>query len=162
MRKFGSLLYKINTLLQKARQIVARANILFKHIINIFFPILGVLFAVSFWCYFQKLQLLLIKKKFEIIFDDCTSICVSSKSVSQISKILFQFGDINIFVLLVVSFSRYIQLKRSFSDENNISSEVWHIVQQRSYWKLAWHSINGKFLYWQKFELCKVVHNQGC
>ena len=69
VRKFGSLFYKINTLLQKARQIVARANILFKHIINIFFPILGVLFAVSFWCYFQKLQLLLIKKKIEIIFD---------------------------------------------------------------------------------------------
>ena len=42
---------------------------------------------------------------------------MSSKSASQIFKILFQTGDINIFVLHGVFFSRYIQLKRSFSDE---------------------------------------------
>ena len=42
---------------------------------------------------------------------------MSSKSVSQIFKILFQTGDTNIFVLHGVFFSRYIQLKRSFSDE---------------------------------------------
>ena len=42
---------------------------------------------------------------------------MSSKSVSQILKILFQTGDINIFVLRSVFFSRYVQLKRSFSDE---------------------------------------------
>ena len=48
---------------------------------------------------------------------------MSSKSVSQIFKILFQTGDINIFVLCGVFFSRYFQLKSSFSDEKNISVE---------------------------------------
>ena len=42
---------------------------------------------------------------------------MSSKSVSQIFRILFQTGDTNIFVLHGVFFSRYIQLKRSFSDK---------------------------------------------
>ena len=42
---------------------------------------------------------------------------MSSKSVSQIFKILFQTGDINVFVLRDVFFSRYLQLKSSFSDE---------------------------------------------
>ena len=37
--------------------------------------------------------------------------------MSQIFKILFQTGDINIFILRGVSFSRYIQIKSSFSDE---------------------------------------------
>ena len=49
---------------------------------------------------------------------------MSSKSVSQISKTLFQTGDINIFVLRGVFFSRYVQLKSSFSDEKNISGEI--------------------------------------
>ena len=49
---------------------------------------------------------------------------MGSKSVSQISKILFQTGDINIFVLRGVFFSRYVQLKSSFSDEKNIGSEI--------------------------------------
>ena len=46
------------------------------------------------------------------------------KSVSQNFKILFQTGDIKTFVLLGVFFSRYVQLKRSFSDEKNISGEI--------------------------------------
>ena len=49
---------------------------------------------------------------------------MSSKSVSEIFKILFQTGDINIFVLRGVFFSRCVQLKSSFSDEENISSEI--------------------------------------
>ena len=48
---------------------------------------------------------------------------MSSKSVPQIFKALFQTGDINIFVLCGVFFSRYVQLKISFSDKKNISSE---------------------------------------
>ena len=48
---------------------------------------------------------------------------MSSKSVSQIFKILFQTGDINIFVLRGVFFSRYIQLKSSFFGEKN-SGEI--------------------------------------
>ena len=49
---------------------------------------------------------------------------MSSKSVSQIFKTLFQTGDINIFVLRSVFFSRYVQLKSSFSVEKNISGEI--------------------------------------
>ena len=49
---------------------------------------------------------------------------MNSKNVSQIFKILFQTGDINIFVLRGVFFSRYVQLKSSFSDEKNISGEI--------------------------------------
>ena len=49
---------------------------------------------------------------------------MSSKSVSQIFKILFQIGDINIFVLRGVFFSRYVQIKRSFFAEENISGEL--------------------------------------
>ena len=50
---------------------------------------------------------------------------MSSKSVSQIFKILFQTADINIFVLRGVFFSRYVlQLKSSFSDEKTISAEI--------------------------------------
>ena len=37
--------------------------------------------------------------------------------MSQIFKILFQTGDINIFVLRDVIFSRYVRLKSSFSEE---------------------------------------------
>ena len=47
----------------------------------------------------------------------CTFICMSSKSVSQIFKILFQTGDINVFALGGVFFSRCVQLKSSFFDE---------------------------------------------
>ena len=43
---------------------------------------------------------------------------MSSKSVLQIFKILFQTGDINIFALRGVFFRRYVQLKIFFSDEN--------------------------------------------
>ena len=42
---------------------------------------------------------------------------MSSKSMSQISEILLHTGDINIFVLCGVFFSRYFQIKISFSDE---------------------------------------------
>ena len=40
-------------------------------------------------------------------------------------KTLFQTGDFTIFVFCCVFFSRYVQLKSSFSDENIISSEIW-------------------------------------
>ena len=64
------------------------------------------------------------KKILKYFLMHCTSICVSSKSVSQIFKILLQAGDINIFVLCGVLFSRYVQLKSSFSDEKNMSGEI--------------------------------------
>ena len=40
---------------------------------------------------------------------------MSSESLSQIFKILFQTGDINILALRGVFFSTYVQLKISFS-----------------------------------------------
>ena len=49
---------------------------------------------------------------------------MSSKRVSQILKIPFQIGDIGIFVLRGVFLSGHIQLKSSFSDEKNVSSEI--------------------------------------
>ena len=42
---------------------------------------------------------------------------MSSKNVSPIFKILFQSGNINIFVLCGVFFSRYVYVKSSFSDK---------------------------------------------
>ena len=51
----------------------------------------------------------------------CTFIRMNSKIVPRIFKILFQTGDINILVLLGVSFSRYVQLKRSFPDEKKLA-----------------------------------------
>ena len=44
--------------------------------------------------------------------------------MSQICRALFQTGDINVFVLLGLFFSRYVQLKNSFSDEKNINGEI--------------------------------------
>ena len=49
---------------------------------------------------------------------------MSSKSMSQIFKILFQTGDINIFVLRSAFFNRYLELKSFFSEEKNISGEI--------------------------------------
>ena len=50
---------------------------------------------------------------------------MSSRIVSQIFKILFQTGDINIFVLRGVFFSKYVQLKSSFTDKKKkISGEI--------------------------------------
>ena len=44
--------------------------------------------------------------------------------MSQIFKLVFQTGDINICVLLGIFLSRYVQLKSSFSDKKNISGEI--------------------------------------
>ena len=44
--------------------------------------------------------------------------------MSQILKILFQIGDINIFNLPRVFSSRYVELKSSFSNEEEINGEI--------------------------------------
>ena len=52
---------------------------------------------------------------------------MNSKSVLLLKmkiKILFQTGDIHIFVLHGAFFSRYVQLKNSFSNEKNIYCEI--------------------------------------
>ena len=63
---------------------------------------------------------------------------MSSKSVSQIFKILFQTGDINTFVLPGIFVSRYVQLKSSFSDEKNMSHPL---VEKLSRINMAKYSI---------------------
>ena len=66
-------------------------------------------FTVAFLCYFQKLQLLV--KNFERIFAALCFYIYYIQKVSQIFKILFQTGgDIYIFVLRGVFFSRNVQL----------------------------------------------------
>ena len=64
VRKFESSFYKINPLLQKTNTCIGlRAKQIF--LVNIkytYFAILGMAFAVPFLCYFQKLQLLVLKK----------------------------------------------------------------------------------------------------
>ena len=49
---------------------------------------------------------------------------MGSKSESQIFKTLPQTDDINIFVTRGVIFSRYDDLKSSFSDGKSISGEI--------------------------------------
>ena len=49
---------------------------------------------------------------------------MSSKSVSQIFKILFQTRDSNTFVLPGVFFSRYVQLKRFFFEKKKQKKTV--------------------------------------
>ena len=123
VRKFELLFYKINTCLQKTTTCIRlRAGQIFSvNIQNIYFSILDVAFAVPFLCYFQKFQFVV--RNFELIFAALYFYVYELKSVSQIFKILFQTGDINIFVLHGVFFSRYVQLKSSFSDEKS-SSEI--------------------------------------
>ena len=103
--------------------IADRANILSKYVIYIFFNF-GRGFYSSFPMLFPKAPASCCKKILNYFLLHCTSIFMSSKSVSQIFKILFQTGDINIFVLRGVFFSRYVQLKSSFSDEKIISGEI--------------------------------------
>ena len=86
--------------------IAKRANILSKYIKYIFFN-----FGHGFCCWFSML------------LPKAPASCF--KEVSQILKILLQAEDINIFVLCGVFFRRYVQLKRCFSDEKNISGEIW-------------------------------------
>ena len=54
------------------------------------------------------------KKIFKWFLLHCAYICMSSKTTPQIFKVSFQTGNINIFFLGGVIFSRYVQLKSSF------------------------------------------------
>ena len=64
LSKFESLFYKINTCLQKATTCIGlQAEQIFSvTIYYTYFSILGVAFTVSFLFYFQKFQLLVVKK----------------------------------------------------------------------------------------------------
>ena len=55
---------------------------------------------------------------------------MSSKSVYQILKILYQTGEINVFFLRHAFFSRYVQLKISFSDEKTAVKHETHFSRE--------------------------------
>ena len=103
--------------------IAGKANILSKYLIQIFFY-----FARSFCGFFPmlfpKAPASCFKQILNYFLLHCTSIFMSSKTVNQIFKILFQTGNINIFVLRGVLFRRYVQLKSFFSDEENNSNRI--------------------------------------
>ena len=89
---------------------------------------------------FPKAPAYCCKKKLNWSLLHWTSTLMSSKSMSQVFEILFQDGDISIFVFRGgVSFSVYVQLKSSFSDEKNISDGIW---------KLTWQCIKRKSYRW--------------
>ena len=93
--------------------IAGRANILRKYIIYIFFNF-GHGFCGSFPMLFPKALASCCKKNLNYFLLHCTPLFMNSKSVSQIFKILFKTGDINVFVLRGAFFSRYVQLKAPF------------------------------------------------
>ena len=103
--------------------IIGRTNILCDYLINIFFLFWARLLRLFFYV-FPEAPASYDKKELKDFLLHCTFTCMSSKTVPGIFKILFQTGDINIFVLRGVFFSRYVQLKSSFSDKKNISSEI--------------------------------------
>ena len=100
------------------RWIAGRANIFSKYIIYIFFKF-GRDSCGSFSMLFPKVPTSCCKRNLALFLLHCTSIFMSSKNLSQIFKILFQTGDINIFVLCDVFVSKCIQQKSSFSDKNH-------------------------------------------
>ena len=105
--------------------IAVRANILSKHIISIFFNFESG-FCGSSPMLFPKAPASCCKNILNQFLLYCTSIFMSSKDMSQIFKIFFQTGDINIFALRVVFFSRYVQLKSSFSEEKTVVKSETH------------------------------------
>ena len=126
VRKFESLFYKINTYLQKTTPCIRlRAEQIFSVDTKYtYFSILGVAFTVPFLCYFQKLQLLVVKK-FWTNFCSIVLLYLWAQKLCLIFLKPYFTGDINIFVLRGVFFSRYVLLKSSFSGEKNISAEIW-------------------------------------
>ena len=82
---------------------------------------------------------------------------MSSKSVSQIFKVLFQTGNINISVLHSVFFSRYVQLKRSFSDdEKHQRWNLRHTLVEKHGKVLMENSIIGRS--WNSAKLFIMQH----
>ena len=121
--KFEPLFYKINTCLQKnyhLHWIAGRATLLCQYLIYIF-SILGVAFSVLSLCYFQKLQLFVVKK-FWNSFCCIVLLFVWAQKESQIFTIVLETGAINIFVFLGDFFIRYVRLKSSFSEVGALQS----------------------------------------
>ena len=119
------MFYKINTFLQKITTCIGlqTANIICKYITCIFFQFWMWLLRFVFYVVSKRSSFLWQKKNW-IIFAALYFYLCELKSVSQTFEILFQTGDINIFVLCGVFFSIYVWLKSCFSNEKNISSKI--------------------------------------
>ena len=100
--------------------IVDRANVLSKYLICFFN--FGRGFCISFSMLFPEAPASCDKKILKWLLLHCTSICMSSKILSLIFKILFKL-EILIFLFFVVSFL----VKSSFSDEKTpaVKSETY-------------------------------------
>ena len=107
VRKFESLFHEINRCLQKTTTyigLLAEQNILCKYLIHIFFQFWAWLFlAVPFLCYFQKLQLLLIKKFWKIFCCTFLLFVWAQKACLRFLKSYFRL-EILIFLSFEVSF----------------------------------------------------------
>ena len=77
---------------------------------------------------------------------------MSSESISQIIKTLFQTGYINNFIFHGVFFNRYVQLKNSFSDKKTLEAKYeTHFIREAF---IREYSILGRS--WQSTELFKM------
>ena len=85
-------------ILQKATTCIRlqAKQIFFINIKYTYFSILGVTSVVSFLCYFQKSQLLVVKKFWT---NFCCTVLLYLCAQKECLRIFFQTGDINIFVL---------------------------------------------------------------
>ena len=70
--------------------------------------------------------------------------------MSQIFEILFQTGDINIFVL------RGVFLADKFNEKAPFLTKKTSAVKSET---LTWQRIKGKFHYWQNLEFWNVIHS---
>ena len=117
-----------------------------------------VVFTVPFLCYFQKLQFLVAKTFWTNFCCFVLLYLCTQKVCLRFQKSYFKL-EINIFVFRGAIFSRYVQLKSSFSEDKK--HQRWNLehtlVEKLS--KLTWQSIKGKFHHWQRLELCKVIHS---
>ena len=96
--------------------IAGRANILRKYVIYIFFNF-GRGFCVSFSMLFPKAPTSSCKEFWTNFCCIVFYINELKKCVSHIFKSLSQTGDINLLIVRGVFFSRYVQLKSSFTDK---------------------------------------------
>ena len=125
VKNFESFFYNINTCLHNYQHWIAgRANILSIYITYIFFNF-GVAFAVYFLCYFQKLQLLVVKKFWTKFCCIVLPYLWAQKMFLRLLNPYFKLDILNICALCGVFFSRYVRIKSSFCDEKNISGEIW-------------------------------------
>ena len=99
----------------------------------------------SFSMLFPKAPVPCGKKVLKQFLQYRTSICMTSKTLSQIFQILFQTEGFKNVFLRSVFFNRYVQLESSFSDEKKNISEIKDTLYYRSCRELTWQSIKDSW-----------------